>query len=291
MNKFIIEIDRKKCNKCGLCVKDCISGCLLVKDGRPEAVNPGWCSLCSHCVAICPKDAVKHSGLKGIPALQIKNKKINPASYREVVTTRRSIRRFKDKDVTKKIIEDILYLAACSPTASNTRDVGYIVITDRDSIRQISGYIYRKFEKIMRILKRPPASFFIALFDMFAPRQSIRRYLERQEFFSEWFRSGRDIITHGAPALILIHGPKWSRFARENSAIAACNITNYAHAGGLGSCYIGLINVAIGLDRKLAKKLLIPDGRKAHIALVIGYPAHGYQRTAIRPEPAIIWAG
>ena len=290
MSQFIIKIDKNKCNRCGLCVKDCISGCLLLKDGTPEAVNPGWCSLCGHCVAICPKDAIEHSGLKGIPAVQTAKEKYNPEMYRNIVTTRRSIRRFKDKDVSKKIIEDILQLAAYSPTASNSRDVGYTVLTDKDNIRQIGQEIYKKFEKMMRFLKRPPASFFVALLNLFAPKKSIGRYLERHEFFTKWFMEGRDLITHGAPVLILIHGPKRSRFARENSAIAACNIANYAHAKGLGTCYIGLINVALDLNRKLTRKFNIPKGRKIYLAIILGYPAHRYQYTAIRPEPAINWA-
>jgi nitroreductase/NAD-dependent dihydropyrimidine dehydrogenase PreA subunit len=291
MSKFTITIDRKKCNKCGLCVSDCISGCLLLKDGRPEALNPGWCSQCSHCVAICPKNAVEHSGLKGMPARETAKEKYNPEMYRNIVTARRSIRRFKDKDIPEKIIEDILQLAAYSPTASNSRDVGYTVFTDKDIIRQIGQDIYKKFEKMMRFLKRPPASVFVALLNLLAPKKSISSYLDRQEFFTEWFRNGRDLITHGAPVLIIIHGPKKSRFARENSAIAACNITNYAHALGLGTCYIGLINVALDLNRKLRLKLNVPKGRKCYIALVMGYPAHRYQHTAIRPDPVINWIG
>ena len=291
MSTFKIIIDRKKCSNCGLCMKDCISGCLLLMDGRPAAVNPGWCSLCGHCVAICPKSAVEHSGLKGMPAREIDKENYNPQMYWNIVTTRRSIRRFKDKAVPEKIIEDILHLAAYSPTASNTRDVGYTVITDKDRIRAIGQVIYKKFEKIMRFLKRPPASMFLAILNIFAPKKSIGRYLDRQEFFTEWVREGRDIITHGAPALILIHGPKRSRFARENSAIAACNITNYAHAKGLGTCYIGLINVALDLNGKLSQKFDIPKGRKIYIAVILGYPAHRYQNTAIRPDPVINWIG
>ena len=29
-------------------------------DGKPRAVEPAWCNRCSHCVAICPADAVIH---------------------------------------------------------------------------------------------------------------------------------------------------------------------------------------------------------------------------------------
>jgi nitroreductase len=224
-----------------------------------------------------------------MPQRQIEKEKYSPEMYRNIVTTRRSIRRYKNISIPKKIINEILYLAAYSPTASNTRDVGFTVITDRNRIRLFGEEIYKKLDKMMSFLKRPPATYFVAILNVFAPKKSIGRYLERQEFFSGWFREGRDLITHGAPVLILIHGPKRSRFARENSAIAACNITNYAHSMGLGTCYIGLINVALDMNRRLAKKLFIPKGRKMYIALVLGHPAHHYRFTAVRPEPSVKW--
>lgn len=291
MSPIKITIDRNKCNNCLLCVNDCISGCLVSKDGAPVAENPGWCSLCSHCIAICPKDAIEHTGLTGISPAPIDESEKDPESYKHIVVTRRSIRRYKDKAVPVNMIEDILNVAAYSPTASNSRDVGYTVITDSEAVRELGLLTFAKFEKIMKFLKRPPGSLLVHLLNLFAPKKSIKRYLERYDFFTEWFKEGRDLITHDAPVLLLIHGPGRSRFARENSAIAACNITNYAHAKGLGTCYIGLINVALDLNRKMISKFKIPRGRKVYIALVLGYPAHRYQKTTIRPAPDITWIG
>ncbi len=289
MSSFLIKIDEELCNSCGLCIKDCISGCLLEKDSKPFAVNPGWCSLCSHCVAICPKGAIDHNGLTGLSPKPIGKDKLDPEMYRKIVTTRRSIRRFNEKDVPRKEIEDILYLAAYSPTASNTRDVGYTVITNRRLIRNTGLSIFKKFERIMKILKSPPGNVIVSLLDQFAPKKSIRRYLDRYDLFTSWVNKGRDVITHDAPALIIIHGPKKSRFARDNSAIAADNITNYAHAKGLGTCYIGLVNIALDLNRKLSSKLGVPKDRKVNLVLALGYPAYKYQNTPIRPEPSINW--
>ncbi len=289
MSPFTIKIDEKKCNSCGLCVRDCISGCLTSNDDRPVVNRPEWCSLCSHCLAICPKGAIEHSGLTGWPPQPVGSEKLDQKMYKRTVMTRRSIRQFKDIDVHRKDIEDIIALASYSPTASNSRDVSYIVISDKKQIRNIGMSIFKKFEKIMKFFKNPPGSFLTFLINLIASKNTVNRYLDRYEFFTNWVKNGRDIITHDAPVLILILGPKKSRFARENSAIAACNITNYANTKGLGTCYIGLINVALDLNRKLSKSLGVPKGKKAYLALVMGYQAYKFQNTPVRPEPTINW--
>ncbi len=289
MPTFTIRIDEKKCNNCGLCVKDCISGCLIFKNDKPVPANPEWCSLCSHCIAICPKDAITHSRLNGMESKSISKDKFDPEVYKKIITSRRSIRRYKDKAVPEKIIEEILKVASYSPTASNEMGVGYTVVTDKELIRNTGLTIFRKFERLMIIFKKQPISFIISLLNLLFPEKSINRYLDRQEFFSGWVKNGRDVITHDAPVLILIHGSKNSKFARENSAIAACNITNYAHAMGLGTCYIGFIAVLPeGMKRKI-KGLKVPEGRKIYTALILGYPDHKYKKTTIRPEPSIDW--
>ncbi len=291
MSSFTIKIDGKRCNQCGLCVKDCISGCICLENDKPSPVNKKWCNLCSHCIAICPKGAIEHTGLSGMPPRSIKDAKLDPEAYKKIVTSRRSIRRFKDKEVPLKTIEEILHLAAYSPTASNEMDVGYTVVTDKRIVRKTGLTIYKKFERIMKILKKPPFKLIIALLNKYVLKKSVDRYLDRQELFSSWVAQGLDVITHDAPVMILIHGPRKGRFMHENSSIAACNITNYAHAKGLGTCYIGFISALTESMQNKIEGLKVPQGRKIYIALILGYPAHRYQNTTIRPEPEIDWIG
>ena len=44
------------CTGCGLCVKDCPTGTLSLKDGKPQvrAEKAAGCIDCRHCVAVCP---------------------------------------------------------------------------------------------------------------------------------------------------------------------------------------------------------------------------------------------
>ncbi len=52
------EIDYKKCNACGLCVKNCRFHALSLKNGRPR-LNQFLCEGCGACEVICPQKAIK----------------------------------------------------------------------------------------------------------------------------------------------------------------------------------------------------------------------------------------
>ena len=65
------EIDYKKCNSCGLCVKNCRFDALKMVNGKPK-LNPFLCEGCGACEAICPQKAIK---LKPVQNGEIKIKK------------------------------------------------------------------------------------------------------------------------------------------------------------------------------------------------------------------------
>lgn len=55
----------------------------------------------------------------------------------DAIKTRRSIRRFADKKVSKEQIEEIVAAAAYAPSWKNTQTAGYIAICDRAKIDEI----------------------------------------------------------------------------------------------------------------------------------------------------------
>jgi nitroreductase/NAD-dependent dihydropyrimidine dehydrogenase PreA subunit len=288
MSPFTIRIDHEKCTDCGLCAEDCVSACMLMIDGKAVPANPQWCNRCSHCVAVCPAEAVIHEGLKGAGSRAIINDRIDADCYREIVMTRRSVRWYKPDQVPKEELEQILNLANYSPTASNTMDVGYSVITDKEFIDETGRKIFALSEKLKRVVEKPGGKAIARVIDLLSPG-SVTRYLDRYGIYKSWTDSGRNLITHNAPVLIVIHGPKKGRFVRENCAIAAANITNYAHARGLGTCYIGFLSIVMDRSRKLEKNLGVPEGRKGYLALVMGRPAVKYSNVPVRPEAYVTW--
>lgn len=53
----LIQVDLKKCTKCGVCVEVCPIGTIGMDERGPTAVSP-QCLACGHCVAICPSAAL-----------------------------------------------------------------------------------------------------------------------------------------------------------------------------------------------------------------------------------------
>ncbi len=284
-----IVFDMDKCTACGLCAKECSMGVIRMDGDKPKAYELDWCNKCSHCVAICPAGAITNNGLQGREAIKITRDKLDADCYGEIVMSRRSVRWYRDEPLDKAEIEEILDLANYSPTASNSQDVGYSVITDRELIRRTSQTIFKGGEKLAEQLQKPWGGLLSWYLDKFMGMKNVGTYMERYDYYKQIAAQGRDMIAHNAPVLILIHGPKDNRFANTNCAIAATNITNYAQAKGLGTCYIGFITAATDRSKKLSARLGIPPDRKAHIALTLGKPVHKFPNTTIRPKAKVTW--
>lgn len=54
----LIQVERDKCTKCGLCVNVC-RGTLDMGEDGPEVIGD-FCIGCGHCVAVCPNSALDH---------------------------------------------------------------------------------------------------------------------------------------------------------------------------------------------------------------------------------------
>ncbi|MDR3644275.1 MAG: 4Fe-4S binding protein [Clostridia bacterium] len=54
----IIQIDREKCNGCGLCADACHEGAIAMKDGKANLVSEDYCDGLGDCLPVCPTGAI-----------------------------------------------------------------------------------------------------------------------------------------------------------------------------------------------------------------------------------------
>lgn len=278
-----------RCNQCLLCVLDCAAGAWRNANGEPVMAAPELCNRCGHCVAVCPRSAIFHESLDYHQITRIDaDLMMNPQVYRQIVLGRRSIRRYKKTAVPPEMIENILKLASHSPTASNKQNVAYTVISDKAILRDLSDSVFGFGKHLYEKSHKGMGKAFYFILKALSP-DNVNRYLDPMDFYITETDKGRDYILHGAPVLILVHGPKKESFSNENCNIAAANIMNFAHSSGLGTCYIGFLTLALKFSAGLRNKARIPKSQKVFAALILGYPAYGHPYTASRKPPAIQW--
>ena len=87
--------------------------------------------MCGHCVAICPKEAITMTGFDELP-IELTNKPIlDPDELLMAIRSRRSIRKFKDKEVSSEIVKQIIEAGRYTPSAKNSQDISYIVLDNK----------------------------------------------------------------------------------------------------------------------------------------------------------------
>jgi nitroreductase len=157
----------------------------------------------------------------------------------EAIEKRRSIRTYKDRPLSREIIDSLLEAAKYAPTARNLQQSEYKVITGRDRIKRIS-------DKIVAQVKKEE------------PQIQLSERAQHNLFYD-------------APLLVIITGPKDNNWTYTDAALAAENVMLYAASIELGTCFIGWAR-QIDRNEELQSELHITNDRTVAAAVICGYP-------------------
>ena len=107
----LFNIDNTKCDKDGICAIECPAHIIkMTKEGPvPSAYAEEFCIQCGHCVAVCPKGAFNLQTLSPDQCMPIETKfKISTDQAEHFLRSRRSIRRYKEKEIPTELFEKAL---------------------------------------------------------------------------------------------------------------------------------------------------------------------------------------
>ena len=271
----LLIVDESKCKQDGLCVRDCPTAIIRLKDKKsyPQMVAGGekFCLTCGHCVAVCPHGAMSHKMVpfEDCPPIQ-KELVINEAQVVQFLRSRRSIRFFKDQPVEKQKIQRLIEIARYAPTASNTQLVEWMVFNDKDTTREFAklaaDWARALLEKDPQAAKMPYLPGIVAAWD-----------------------AGYDAVLRGAPTLIVASAPKKDPDGTVNITLALSYLELAAPSAGLGACWAGLLKGALLAWPPLQEAIGLPEGHRHHYPMMLGYPKAKYFRMPERKPPKIIW--
>jgi nitroreductase len=184
------------------------------------------------------------------------------------IKERRSIRNFEDKEIDKETLKEIIQTGKYAPSAKNDQPWKFIVITKKEYIQELSKQIKEELKKLLKW--------------RFLKKYKIKELKNKEilQFIFVIAFSKTDMIFFNAPALVLIL-TKNRLFYDESCACCAQNIMLTAHSMGIGSCWIGFASV-LGLNKKIIKKIGIPDKHHISAAIIFGYPKDKIIKSSIR---------
>lgn len=269
----IFEIDKSKCIRCGLCIRDCAFRALKADaDGYPTLPKAGVCMKCQHCFAVCPKAAVSFDGKN--PADSISTKDIElptAAAVENWLRTRRSCRFFRDEDVDKSLIDHLLKTLGNVPTGCNARSLTFTCCSTRTAMKTFKEKFIHALEKHRDGARLLPRSIAI-------PAIKLRR-------------GGEDIFFRGAPAMLIVSSDETSpgvTTPQEDVTIACAHFEMLAQAHGLATCWCGFLKL---VQQAVPEILEATSGIRRttpFYAMLFGYPAVRYQRGIQRDDYARI---
>ena len=152
--KHMIEVDENKCIGCGLCKRDCPTANIKLEDKKAKIITME-CLYCGHCEAICPKNAIILTGFDEKSEQYNEQVRLNPKELMDAIKTRRSIRNFKNKEIPKEIIEDIIEAGRFAPTGKNAQNVSFIVLEkDKKRFEKIAVSLFKKSLKYLSLFPK-----------------------------------------------------------------------------------------------------------------------------------------
>jgi len=246
------------------------------------------CSLCGHCVALCPAGAIIHNMMDMENFVEVgEGESFETASFVRFLRERRSHRHFLDKAIPQNQLEELVDVCRYAPTGGNVQSVEMIIVQNPATIKRMSDLTIDFFIDMGRgaeatLNESSPSS-------QMAGTETLQTLVYYKNRLSSARAEGQDPIFYKAPALIIFHSDSQTRTPKDNCVIAATSMALTARTVGLESTYIGLFEVASKMNQSITEELKLPAGHEIFSVLIMGYPKLKFLRTVDRHPIKARW--
>lgn len=165
----------------------------------------------------------------------------------ETIKNRRSIRKYKEEQITNDELAFILEAAVYAPSGHNDQPWHFTVIQNKEFLNQLNE------------------------------KSKVLMASAETDWIAKMGQNERYHVFHNAPTVILVSGEESS-----NKELAYCpmgdvsaavqNMLLAAHSIGVASCWIGLTSFVFEVQEEV-EKLNLPKGFKPIFAVALGYSA------------------
>lgn len=205
----------------------------------------------------------------------------------DAIRSRRSVRRYRPEKPPREVIEKLLEMAACAPSASNKQPWRFFVADDAALIARMAQAVEQAVERIARHVEPQFAGAFRAYGDYFV------RFRDAPVVIVPAFRE-LVVLSNLVDADTSAQDRETIGMMEFNSglistSLAVQNLMLYAHSAGLGSsCMTGPL-VAVGEIKAI---LQIPASWRVAACIPVGYPAESPEPVGRKPVATVVrWAG
>lgn len=288
-------VNQQTCIKCSSCIDVCPNK--IIEMGQASEVifnsnKQSLCVKCGHCMAICPTKSIKIADLSYEENfIKLPETLVDENSFFDFLSTRRSIRLFQDKPVPRELLEKIINAVSMAPMGFPPHKTEITVAQNKSVINEALKYMIKSYQDLEKGMKNPMIRSIIRFSVNRETFNSIKNHvLPIMKIGLPYMEKTRDdIITRGAPAMLIFHANKTAESHTEDLYICLAYGLLAAHSLGLGATAIGLVPPVIERNKSLRKMFQIPSKNEVLAAMVVGYPKHSFKRGIRRELRNVSW--